>query len=596
MNWKELLLNLGTPVIETLIAEEIGDVVVFQRSGEEFIVIESTGVMPKRAIYSSEDEIKEEFPSYNLVRVTDEIYYLLRKMPDGFNEIVRVEELSERFRSIEKLESRIEKHIYQLEGMDAIISSLLEPFPMDILLSMVLDAISELFVTSSALYELKEEEYSLVMNIGSKDFPESFDASQVRNATRVSTILDAGNITGYDGLIIPISEDLTNKYLIFVRREEDFAPEERALLTAIMKILIKSRESIRSREKELAMDKLISQMRFVMESLGEFAMRSLSIHDEEELAEMTVDMMREMLQASWAAIYEVEDEELLFKWKSSVRKVELPLILKIRVEDMVWKPKRVEGISEEVWLAVPIVVGESKRLVVLVGSPITKDFLNPDIMDLYVEIIFKMIRESFGSIEYESELKRREEKIRRLYESMIAIENFSKRLRRLSDPGEVYELIYKYASENAQVDGMKAVIRGISTTSGKEVGEKLVVVSEDGGEITFYKLKGFSEFDRAVLKVLAEEAVAILKDLYLLVPSEKILGVDEIKFRFLREKAKRYNIPEENLRFYVIRHTKKLEKISEIGVGIVDDGKIFVATDRTKEELEKMGYEVEELY
>ncbi len=595
VDWRELLLNLGTPVVETIIADEIGDVVVFQKSGGEFIVIESSGVIPSRAVYDSEEDIEKEFPEYKLVKVSEEIYYLLKEIPENFDEIVRIERLSEELKSIEKLESRITRHIYQLEGMDTIISSLLEPLPVDILLSMIIDAVSELFVASAALYSLTDRGYSLVMNLGSEDFPDIVDSSGISDAAKVSDMLNAKKIAGVDGLIIPVSDDLVNRYLIFLRREDPFTPEEKALLTSIMKILNKSREAFKRKENEIFLEKMLNQMRFVMESLGEYAVRSLSIHDKDELIKMTVDMIREMLQATWAAVYESEDGELLLKAQTSVKEIELPAMLNLEIKDEIWKPGKLEGFPEFVWLSIPISFGEGKKLVIFVGSPITEDFLNKEIRDLYIEIISRMIKESFENFEYESELIERERSIRKLYESITAIGEFSKELRKIESPGMVYDLVYKYAAENVGVDGMKVFFRGVSVEMGEEVGEKLSVETDNGGEVVFCKRDGFSDTDKAVLKVLAEGASTILKDIYLMVPSEKMLWMDDIKMRYLREKAKRHDIPEENTRFYIVKGSDEIEKLSEIGVGIVSHGEIVVATDKSKEDLEAMGFEVEEI-
>ncbi len=595
VKWKELLLNLGTPVIETLIADEIGDVVVFQKSGGEFIVIESSGVIPSHAVYDSEEDIKREFPEYELVKVTDEIYYLLKEVPENFEEIVNIEKLSEKIKSVERLENRITRHIYQLEGMDTIISSLLEPLPMDILLSMIIDAISELFVASSALYELTDEGYSLVMNIGAKDFPEVVKSSDISDAAKVSYMMDAEKVSGIDGLIIPISDNMVNKYLIFLRRDDPFTPEEKALLTSIMKILNKSREAFRSKEKEIFLGKMLNQMRFVMESLGEYAVRSLSIHDEDELINMTVDMIREMLQATWSVVYEFDGEDLLLKSLASIREIDVPAVLSVEVKDEIWKPGKIEGFPEFVWLSIPISFGKNRKLVIFVGSPITEDFLNEEIRDLYIEIISRMIKESFENFEYERELIEREKNIRRLYESITAIGEFSKELRKIDSPGEVYDLVYKYAAENVGVNGMEVFFRGVSVEMGEKTGEEFFIETDDGGKMKFYKRDGFSSTDKAVLKVLAEGASTILKDIYLMVPSEKMLWMDDIKLRYLREKAKRHEIPEENMRFYIIKGSDDIEKLSEIGVGIISHGEVVVATDKSREDLEKMGFEVEEI-
>ena len=142
---------------------------------------------------------------------------------------------------------------------------------------------------------------------------------------------------------------------------------------------------------------------------------------------------------------------------------------------------------------------------------------------------------------------------------------------------------------------MEVFFRGVSVEMGEKAGEEFSVETDDGGEVKFYKRDGFSDTDKAVLKVLAEGASTILKDIYLMVPSEKMLWMDDMKMRFLREKAKRHNISEENMRFYIVKGSDEIEKLSDIGVGIVSHGEVIVATDRSREDLEKMGFEVEEI-
>ncbi len=593
MNWKELLLNLGTPVIETMIAESLGDVVVFQREGNGFIVIESAGLIPKKAVYTSEEEIRKEFPEYDLVKVTESIYYLLREIPENFDEIVRIESLSEKLRSVEKLESRITRHVYQLEGMEAIISSLLEPLPLDILLSMVVDAIGELFVSSVALYNLTEDGFALVMNMGSEDFPDFIESEKLSDPMCCSGILNASEFLNDSGFIIPVSDGELNRFLVFIKREDPLTSEEKALLNAIFKILEKSREYIKSKQREIVTEALLNQMRFVMESIGEFASRSLSLHEEKELVDMTVDMIREMLQSSWAAIYEdYGDGEAWLRSKVSVKEVKLPSSLRFEASELT-KPGKVEGIEEYVWLAIPIKLNNGRKFLIFVGSPITEEFLNEEVKDLYIEIIVRIVKESFENMEYEAQLKEKEEKVRRLYEAITSIGDFVRELRKKSSAGEVYDLVNEYAREEVGINGFEVEVGGMPITIGETDGEKFEVDLEEG-RFVFYKTEGFDDRDRAVLKALAEGAMIALKEIYLLVPGEKVTEIDEMALRVLREKARKQGIKEDDMRFYVLKKASP-EKVEGIGVGLVKDEDVVVATDKDKKELEEMGYKVEEL-
>ena len=593
MNWKELLLNLGTPVIETMIAESLGDVVVFQKEDDEFIVIESSGLVPQKAVYTSEEEIREEFPGYDLVKVTESIYYLLKEIPENFDEIVRIESLSEKLRSVERLESRITRHVYQLEGMETIISSLLEPLPLDILLSMVVDAVGELFVASIALYHLTEDGFALVMSTGSKDFPEVIGRKELSDPMKFSGLIDSSEVVGEDGFIIPVSDGEINRFLVFIKRDDPLASEEKALLNAIFKILEKSREYIKSKQREMVTEALLNQMRFVMESIGEFASKSLALHEEKELMEMTVDMIREMLQSTWAAIYEdYGDGEAWLRSKVSVREVELPSSLRFDIDD-VTKPGKVEGIDEYVWLAIPIKLKNGRKFLIFVGNPITEEFLNEEVKDLYIEIIVKIVKESFENMEYEAQIREREEKVRKLYEAITSIGEFVRELRKKGSAGEVYDLINEYAKDEVGIDGFEVEVGGMPLSIGETQGEKFEVDLEEG-KFVFYKRDGFDERDKAVLKALAEGAMIALKEIYLLVPKEKVTEIDEMALRVLREKARKQGINEEDMRFYVLKGASP-EKVEEIGVGLVRDEDVVIATDKEKKELEKMGYEVEEL-
>ena len=581
MNWKELLMNIGTPVVETLIAEEIGDVVIFQRDPSgEFIVIESSGLMPKNAVYTSKEEMLDEFKDYKLYEVTPTIYYLLKKIPENFNEYVKVENLSEKVKNIESLESRITKHVYQLEGLDTVVPSLLEPMPMEFVISMVADAISELFVTSVGIYRLEDDVYELLLNLGFDDFSEEIASKSLKDATTVRGVLSAKDfIEGENGLIIPIKEKGENKYLVFLKRSDPFTPEEKSLINAIFKILETSREHLKSEEELTKLNSLLSQTRFIIESLGEFTKRALSIHDRETFESFIVDMIREMLQLQWTVLYEKSsDKYSLLKYSSIVKK------------DFPNTPEDLKDVYQK-----SVIKVNGKQYIFVMGKPISDESFLGEIKDLYLEITMQILEEAFKNMNYQDEIARSERRIKKLLELLNSIEELLESLKDIKTPGEIYEKIYKYLKEKHEVKGIKVMFRGMEFDYGETEGEQRVTVPMEmgSGNMIFYKDKEFLDEEKIMLKSLVKGAETLLSKLYLLLPGKRFFEVDETILRFLREKASLENLDIDNLKYYNIKDDVDTNKLKDLGICVITNDGIILVTDKEKE-LEELGIKYEE--
>ncbi len=582
MNWKEILMNIGTPVVETLIAEEIGDVVIFQRDPSgEFIVIESSGLMPKNAVYTSEKEILNEFKGYKLYEVTPTIYYLLKEIPDNFNEYVNVENLSEKVKNIESLESRITRHVYQLEGLDTVVPSLLEPMPMEIVVSMVADAISELFVTSVGIYKLQGSMYELLLNLGFEDFLEEIPSKSLKDATKVRGVLHAEDfIEREKGLIVPIKEEEENKYLVFLKRSDPFTPEERSLVNAIFKILETSREYLRSEEELTKLNSLLSQTRFIIESLGEFTKRALSIHNKEIFESFIVDMIREMLQLQWTVLYEKSDDQYSLLKYSTVVKRTFPST-----------PEDLEDIYQR-----SVIEIDGKQYVFVMGKPLSEEAFLEEIKDLYLEITMQILEEAFKNMNYQDQIARSERRIKKLLDLLNSIEELLESLKDVKTPGEIYERVYEYLKEKHEIKGIKVVFRGMEFDYG-EIGKgvsEVIPMEMGSGSMVFYKDREFLDEEKAMLKSLVKGAETLLSKLYLLLPGKRYFEVDETILRFLREKASLENLDIDNLKYYNIKGIVDINKLKDIGIGVITNDGIILATDKD-EELKKLGIEYEEI-
>ncbi len=604
MNWKELLLNLGTPVVETLIANEFEKIVVFQRDENGlYVVIESKGVIPKKSVYGSEEEITSEFPDMKLVRVTNSTFYLIAEDHPEMEVFRRVESLSERIRSIEGLESRITRHIYQLQGMDTVVSSLLEPIPTEILLSMVMDAISELFVTSVALYRLVDEEYVLFTSLGPEDFPDSLPG-ELRDSTKISGLVEAEQVLGSKGLLLTISEETENVYVLYLKRGESFTPEEKALLESITKIISRTREYMKSKERIADLDRLLNQARFVVESLGEFSQSLLTTHSISDLERMIVDMLREMLQSSWAAMYRRSGDELLLIGKASVVSgrdfPEKMRILKDLPRSFKEKPEGyIEGFPKDTWFSSFMKLENLDDYVVLFGPPITEEMILGDIFEIYVDIVLSSVEKAFESIRLYEEVKTREERISKLHESLKNVARFVKELRRLKEPSKVYELLFEYVSENLGISGMVVRIEGFEMELGHPEGKALSVQIEEAGErvgeIEYFRKGDFDPTDSAILETLTEGVLSTLRTMYLMLPSQMVVNSEEVILRFLREKGVVHGMSEENMRFFKITGFESPEILEDLGVAVVENGGAILVTEMSPEELKKRGLNVEEV-
>ncbi len=575
MDWKELLLNLGTPVVETLIANKLGNAVIFQRSNSgEFIVIESSGTTPKKAVYESLDEIEEEFPEYDIFPVTDSIYYLVKEKPENFDEIAKIENLSEKLKSIEALQSRITRHVYQLEGLDSVVSSLLEPIPTEMILMLLADALSELFVSTVGIYKLTDDhkEYELLVNIGAMDVPETvpardfYDPKQVKNLSMVEDI---------KAWVIPVKSGEVNRYLVLFKREEPFTPEEKSLINALIRMLERTREYVESEERATHLDKLLSEFRFVIESLGEFTKKALSIHDRDEFESFIVDMLREMLQLKWTALYK---NGVLVKY-AAVKPVELP-------DDV----KDLKDFSEKINITLN---GEEYDFIM--GEPITGEFLK-DVKELYLNITTQMMVEAFKNMKYQHEIKEREGRIRKLMEMLKGIEKFLKGLHENKSPGDVYSLIYEHLSKVLKIKGMKIEYEGMIYNLGEEAEFSYKVeIQPENAVFVFYKDTNFSEEDVSFLNAISKGVTSVLAKLYMFNLGEKAILLDEAILRFLREKAVMEGLNVNELVFYKISGKVNVDELSKYGVCVIDKDGAILATNINEKELKNKGFTVEVL-
>ncbi len=604
VNWREILLNLGTPVVETLIANEFNEIVVFQKDENGFyVVIESKGVIPTKSVYESENEIKSEFPDMNLIRVTSSIYYLTSEEHPDMEIFKRIENLSERMRSIESMESRITRHMYQLQGMDTVISSLFEPIPTEILLSMVMDALSELFVTSVALYRYVDGEYVMFTSLGSEEFPDSLPG-ELRSLAKLAGVGRAENLLGEKGLLMAISEETENVYILYLKRAEPFAPEERALLESIAKIISRTREYMKSRERIEDLDKLLNQSRFVVESLGEFSQKLLSIHSVSDLESILVDMFREMLQVDWVAIYARSDNRMSLLGSVSVTSSRyFPNELRI-LEDPPrmyrGKPDQyISGHPRDTWLIASMRPKDIGEYVILFGPPITEEIVLGDVFEVYVEIALSSAEKAFESIRLYEEVRERERKITKLHSSLESVASFVREIRRSREPSEVYELLFEYASKNLGVSGMIVRVGGLEMNLGKPGSEILSIEIQEGGEILgsvdYYKPERFNDVDVSVLKALTEGVLSALREMYLMLPSQPVVHSEEVMLRFLREKAILHGMSEEKLRFFRIRDFDSPEVLKDYGVAVVENGDAIIATEFKPEDLIERGFKIEEV-
>ena len=577
MKWKELLLNLGTPVVETMMAEEIGEVVIFQKDDHSnFVVVESIGMMPARAVYGSEKEIKAEFPKLKLIQLTPSVYYLLKEIPENIDEIRKIEEISEKLRSIEKLESRITRHIYQLEGLDTVVSSLLEPIQMEIILSMAADALSELFVTSIALYRFSDGMYRLLVNLGREGFPEEFEGKDLTDPTKYNGVLNAKNHLGEDGILIPVKERGQNKYILYLKRDVIFTPEEKSLLNALIRILTRTREYLERTEEVTKLNTLLSQARFIIESLGEFSKNILSIHNREIFMSFVVDMIREMLQLEWAALYEKKDGGQLLR-SAQVKSVDIPGVLPEEGEE--WKRYEINL--------------DDEKYVLLLGEPITEGFLE-EFKDMYITIVIQVLEEAFKNMAYQTELIERERRIRTLVHLIRSIEDFVKGLQYKKTPGEVYKHIFEYVKENYGVEGMRVRLGGMEVAYGELKGELVKAeVGEEKGTVEYYRSEGFSEEEASVLRTLSKGSMTLLSKMYLLQPSYTIVDAEDAMLRFLREKAALEGMNVDRLKFYLVEE-KYGDEIESLGVGLKTEKGIILAVD-DESKLKGVGIEYKEL-
>ena len=205
-------------------------------------------------------------------------------------------EQSQKMEKLEEEKQNLTKFSYQLINLEKLVPSLMEPFSFELLLNLIIDSLSELFVSSAAAYYMNQDgNLFKVGNTGSYVFPK--EMSRIENCCH-------GTVKMYqDCLIASIQDESQKQYFLFFKREQPFKDEEISIMKTLINLIEKSRMLMSEEEKSRKFEECIDQFTYLVEMVECFSSNISSADDLQGLNASVISSLREMFLSDFVAVY-----------------------------------------------------------------------------------------------------------------------------------------------------------------------------------------------------------------------------------------------------------------------------------------------------
>ncbi|HPF17109.1 MAG TPA: hypothetical protein P5107_03070 [Thermotogota bacterium] len=287
---KELIQSLGTPEAKQHMVEILAPaILLFKGTDQIWRVVDARQVKITQFEFCGLDEVLKMFDGE--IFASDESACLITQstntqikdiLKNYWHHSTALEELN-------RDKNVLTKFTYQLLSIEKLIPSLLEPFPVEILLNILIDSLGEVFTASAAAYAcMGDGRIKKVGSTGNNVFPDIMD--QFVRCYPGSVILDQRY------LVSSISEGEKEQYFIIFKRDTTFQEEEISILRTLTSLLQKSRFLIKEQTRHQEIESLLNQFEFILEILKNFSVTILSTFDEQKLKKIFVMRLRKCIK------------------------------------------------------------------------------------------------------------------------------------------------------------------------------------------------------------------------------------------------------------------------------------------------------------
>lgn len=396
--------KLGTPLIDEQVLKNVANVVVLRKVSEQWAVSYFNGVLVEDFVFDSLGKAREYF-NFLPFEFSLENVVIFSKEPIS-DQIAQIYEISERFFHLSNVEERLSKFSYQISGIGTILSSLTEPLPMEFLLPLFAESISELFLTPVGVYRTTSDGSTLIYFVGERIFEHR------RNSLNFKGVIfgkfEPDNLHGFE------FRTAEGNVFHLVLGKETFEPEEISILNALGLVFQKGRELLQVSELSEKSGKLVNLYEFVLRALSEFSVHVLSSRNFSELEKNVADYIAELYQSKFTAIYKGKDLLSLAASKK-IANVELPITIS-RNEFPSFPVPVIEQYSLRVF---------DQEILILVGEELVPGYLDESVKKIMKEIIGTELLRAVENVIYQQQLEK-EKATLEFYNTVLAfvLENY----------------------------------------------------------------------------------------------------------------------------------------------------------------------------
>lgn len=403
MNKDKLIKSLGTPEVKLHIAEILSPAILLSYTNEDkcWHVMDAREVEITEFEYDDLNKLIKEFNGEILAK--DDQFCLLTRSEDTEKKemLKKYWEQTTILESLSKDKNTLTKFTYQLLSLEKLIPSLLEPFPVEILLNILIDSLGEIFTASAAAYTLQDYgKLKIVGHVGSYNFPSEF---QPLESCYPGSVIE---IDSYHATCI--SEDQKKHYLLFYR-ETPFQEEELSILKMLTSLLQKSRLLLLEQSRQNEVETLVNQFEFSLHLVKNFSISILSSFDEKELYKNICDAVKEMFQAQSVSIYEGKRESDRFNCLhyANLKKQKMPDTITFDFE-MTNDSTDVypEGLPRKHYT---LVTDSGRQIVIFIGESVLENYYQKEIITTFDKIIPAEIKKAFANVDAINKVKEQKE-------------------------------------------------------------------------------------------------------------------------------------------------------------------------------------------
>ncbi|ABR30522.1 hypothetical protein SU69_03400 [Thermosipho melanesiensis] len=512
----------GTVLIDEFLMNSFKYTVVLRKINNNWNISYVNEVLVEDFVFNSLEDAKKNFSFLPLIyEIGNVVIFSKEPLP---KELLEIYKKSEQFAALFNIEERLTKFSYQISGIGAIISSLTEPLPIDLMLPLLAETVSELFLTPVGVYKLVKNKGTLTYYSGKNIFEKEIEINLNANYY-------FGKFFNNKYGFIFKEKNYDTFYVILGREKLDL--EEQSILNAIGIVFQKGRELLNTTEVYNQTERLLNQYEFILKSLSEFSLHVLSSTNFEELKSNITDYISEIYQSKYVLLYEGK-ENFTLKFSKQLEKLSFPKIV---------NKKELENIIKNSldYYKFKILGNE---IYIILGEEILPDFLDKQIKTTLKEIISTEILRAIENVLSHQQLLKEKAKVE-FYNTTISflIENFLS-LKEMQ-PEKILEIFESYSSSF-----FPFTIKGVSLYNNYFFGKTKALKAIEIKNLTtpigkvFYESKRDLSFEEKSLLVFSSIIVlSAVEDSFVFgnkeIKKENILEIAKLKyFRYYLEKPK----------------------------------------------------------